>query len=260
MILVAENLTVTDPAVARAVAERDPEPLVRLARLARVAGARYLDVNLGPGRRGGGAALEFVLGSLEGVWDRGLLLDSTDPAAMAVAARRWPGELVLNGYCGDPGREKVLEVAAEFGLEVVVFLMAGGVPRGADERLALAVDLAGRCAARGVGLGRLWIDPVVAPVGWDGGQEYGAALLEVLRRLPEVFGQPLRSIVGLSNLTTGAAGARRVPWLQEVYLAAAWGAGLTHAMVDVRNAQVLRVARALGALGGERVYAPEELA
>ncbi|GAB4271667.1 MAG: hypothetical protein Kow0092_26470 [Deferrisomatales bacterium] len=260
MILIAENLTVTRPAVAEALARRDPTPLRRIAARAERAGARYLDVNLGAGRAGGPEAMEFVLDALEGVWPGGVLADTTNPETMEVAARRWRGPVVLNGYSGDAGRGAVLEVAVRHGLEVVVFLMAGGIPKGVDERLALAAELAGRCGEAGIGPERLWIDPVVVPLGWAEGQEYDAALLEVLRRLPELFGGPIRSLVGLSNLTTGAAAGGQVPWMQEVFLAAAAGAGLTHAMVDLNHRGVLRVARALEVFENRRIFAPGEFA
>lgn len=261
MILVAENLTVTDPGVARAVEERDPEPLRSLAGLACAAGARYLDVNLGTGPRGDPSSLDFVLGALAGHWDGGLLIDTTNPAVMRRAAEGWadwPGPLVLNGFSGDPGREEVPELAARHGLDLVVFLMASGIPRTVDERLALAAHLVGVCQEAGVALDRIWVDPLVAPLGWMDGQELDAGLVEVVRGLPALFGQPVRTLVGLSNLTTSAAGGSRVPWMEEVFLALAAGAGLTHAMVNVRNPRILRVAKALEALAGRRAYAPLE--
>ncbi|MFU8857341.1 MAG: dihydropteroate synthase [Deferrisomatales bacterium] len=260
MILVAENLTATNPEVARSVRDADPGPLRELAERARHAGAGFLDVNLGTGRWGGPEAVGFVLETLRGFWGGGILVDTLDPVAMERATDLWEGPVVLNGYAGDPGRDGILELAARRGTELVVLLMERGIPRGVEARLALAVELTANCAEGGVPLDRLWIDPVVAPLGWAEGQEHDAALLEVLRRLPQVLGQPVKTLVGLSNLTTGAAGGRRVPWLQEVFLAAAAGAGLTHAMVDVRNQGVLRTARALGVLEGSRLFAPEELA
>lgn len=263
MILVAENLTVTDPSVAAALAERNPAPLRSVAAFAEAAGAEYLDVNLGPGARGGLEALTFVLDALAGCWQGGLLIDTTQVSVMEEAARRapdWPGPVVLNGYSGDPGREEVLDVAAACGLELVVFLMARGVPRSLDERLALAAELVERCRLRGVARERLWVDPVVAPLGWADGQALNADLMRILRVLPDVLGGPCRTILGLSNLTTGASGGPRIPWLEEVFLAQAAGAGLTHAMVNVRNPAIARVARALDVLGGERLFAPGEFA
>jgi 5-methyltetrahydrofolate corrinoid/iron sulfur protein methyltransferase len=258
MILVAENLTITNSEIAQAVRDRDAGPILRVVKLAERTGAPYLDLNLGRGRQGGPVALEFVLDVLRGNWKGGILVDTAEASLMDRAARLWRDSVVLNGFSGDEGRDGVLDVAAEHGTELVVLLMARGVPKSVEDRLALAADLVGRCAKRGIGLDRVWIDPVVSPLGWADGQERNAALMQVLRRLPEVFGAPVKSIVGLSNLTTGATGAKRVPWLQEVFLAAAAGAGLTHAMVDVRNSGVVRTAKAIQVLEGGRLYAPEE--
>lgn len=265
MILVAENLTVTDSEIARAVERREPEPLRRLAAVARRAGARYLDVNLGSGARGDADAFGFVCQTLRGCWAGGVLVDSTRAAVMESAAELWardpgfPGSLVLNGYSGDPGRERILEIAASFGLELVVLLMARGIPRLVEERLALAAELVGRCQERGIDLDRIWIDPVVAPLGWTDGQDLDSGLIEILRRLPELFGRPVKTLLGLSNLNTSAVGRRRMPWMEEVFLAMAAGAGLTHAMVNVKNERIVRVARALEVLTGQRAYAPDEL-
>ncbi len=259
MILIAENLTVTRADVARAVERRDPGPIIAVAGAARASGARYIDVNLGRGRDREGAH-RFVLEVLSGCWEGGILLDTADPGLMASVAGSWTGPLVLNGFSGDPGREGVLEVAARHDLEVVVFLMASGVPRDVDDRLVLAAELLARCGQAGVPAERVWIDPVVVPLGWTDGQMYNRNLLEVLRRLPDLLGLDARSVIGLSNLTTGAATAGRVPWLEEVFLAAAAGAGLTHAMVDVTRGGVVRTARALDVLEARRLFAPGEFA
>jgi 5-methyltetrahydrofolate corrinoid/iron sulfur protein methyltransferase len=220
-------------------------------------------VNLGAGPRGGADALDFALGALAGHWDGGILVDTTNPGVMRRAGEawgRWPGGLLLNGFSGDRGREAAPAIAARHGLGLVVLLMAAGIPRGADERLALAAHLVGLCQDAGLGLDRLWIDPVVAPLGWSDGQDLDAGLLEVLRRLPQVFGEPVQTLAGLSNLTTGAAPGRRLPWMEEVFLALAAGAGLTHALVNVTNPRLVRVARAVEALEGRSLYAPEAFA
>ena len=256
MVIIAENLTVTHAGVARALAEGDPGPLRALARAAGEAGASWLDLNLG--RSAGREEVRFVLDAIAGVWSGGVLVDATRPEPMAWAAEAWSGPLALNGYSADPGREGILDLAAQLGVDLVVFCMASGVPREADERLALAAELVGRCEAAGVPLERIWIDPVLVPLGWQEGQAYNAALIEVLRRLPEVFGAPVNTVVGLSNLTTGAAGGRGTGWLQGVFLAAAAGAGLTHVMLDATRPDLVRTVAALEVLQNRRLYAPEE--
>ncbi len=257
MILIADNLTVTHFRVAQALERRDPRPVEVLASTASEAGAAYLDVNLG--RRPSPRTLDFVLDVLSGCWDGGLLIDCPEPEPMERAAARWKRPLVLNGFSGDPGRERILDVAVRHGLELVVLCMAGGVPLDVDERLALAVELVGRCQERGLGLDRLWVDPLVLPLGWENGQVYSAGFFQVLRRLPEVFGEPVATLAGVSNLTTGTAG-RRIRWLEGTFVAAAAGAGLSHVLADVENPHVVQAVRALDAFENRRLYAPEEFA
>ncbi len=259
MKLVAENITITHDTIARAVAVRDAAPIAAVAREAVLARAAAIDVNLGPPRKGLGDALEFVLDVLEGEWKGEIWLDGSDAALMARGAARWPHAVTLNGYAGGEGREQVLELAASEGLDLVVFLMTPqGIPRSADERLGLCAELVGRAAEAGLGPERLIIDPVLAPMGWMDGQELNAGLFTVLRALPELFGPDIRSVVGLSNLVTGATGAARVKWLEECFLAKADGAGLTHAMVDVTRAGIVATAQALNVFDNGSPFAPAD--
>ena len=260
MILIAENITVTNPVVRAAVENSDPKAIELIIDAAKRAGAKFIDVNLGPGHTEDHAHLEFVLDTLRAHWEGGVWMDTADWRAAEFAASNYGDlHLVLNGYC--PGRERMLEVAAAFGLELTVFLMDGArVPKGVDERLALAAELVGRCSDAGVGAERLIIDPVLVPMGWMDGQELNASILEVIRALPTLFGPEIRSMTGLSNLVTGSTGQRRVMWLEEVFLAAAAGAGLTHVMLDITNPELVRVAKALAVLDGQTPFAPAELA
>jgi 5-methyltetrahydrofolate corrinoid/iron sulfur protein methyltransferase len=256
MITVAENLTVTDPRVQRGVAERDARLIASVAR--ECAKADFLDVNLGPGSRDSADRLEFVLSALEGVWEGGIFIDSTDAKVMEMAAKGWRGPVVLNGYAGGGGREGVLEVAARLGLPLVVFLMDKTVPSGVEERLALLATLVGNCQNAGIPLERIIVDPVVAPMGWMDGQARNAGLLEVLRQMPHLFGEQLQSIVGLSNLATRSTGGKSAAFMMDVFLAMTAGAGLTHVMLDARSETLLRTAKAISVLKGERAFAPGE--
>ena len=255
MISIAENLTAAHSRVSEAIAQRDGGVILHLAQSAAKAGAHYLDINLGPSRREAAERLAFVLETLQGHWDRGIWIDSVDAEMMEQAAQRWPGPVVLNGYAGGGAREGVLDVAARHGSELVVFLMDRSVPAGVDERLALAAELVGRCAQKGIGPERIIIDPVLAPMGWMDGQARNAELLTVLRELPTLFGPEIRSVVGLSNLMTRSTGGasfseqamRRV---ETLFLTAAAGAGLTHVMLDVRRADLMQLIAALDALAG----------
>lgn len=261
MKLVAENVTITSRVVREAIDARNPAPIREIAALARKAGAIAIDVNLGPKSKSIDLALDFILETLEGAWKGGIWIDGSDAALMERAARLWSGPLALNGFSGNRGREGIAELAAAAGCDLVVFLMTdSGIPRETDERLALAAELVGRSNALGVATDRIIVDPVLAPAGWMDGQALNAGLLETLRKLPELFGPGIRSVVGLSNLLTTSAVVKPPAWLAETFLGLAAGAGLTHAMVDVANPRFSEVSRALSAFGGEIPFAPADYA
>lgn len=258
MILVAENLTATSPAVARALAGRDPEPIAGIARVAAEAGVSWLDVNLGPRGRRSRADLSFVLDVLKDDWPGGILVDTTSPELMELAAKTWPGPVVLNGYADDPEREGALRVAADRGLDLVVLVMGSVPPASLEERLVLCTTLLERCRRAGIGPERIIVDPLVSPLGWADGQARNAGFFQFLRTLPQILGEPVRTLAGLSNLLTRSAGGSRPGRVAQVFLAMAAGAGLTHVMLDVKDQGLLGTVKAIAVLEGERTYAAGE--
>lgn len=258
LTLVAENITVTDPAIQKAVLAEDPGPILQIARIAKTSGAQALDINLGPGKNRTASAT-FVIKTLTGQWDGALWLDGADAAVMETAASLWPGETVLNGYAGGGGREKILQLAAGLGTDLVVFLMTDkGIPKTLEERLALAAELAGRAEEAGIPINKLIIDPLIAPLGWMDGQELNSQLKALIGSLKEMFGEKTKTVVGLSNLLTRSTGSGSARNLDETFLAYAVGAGLTHAMVNIKNPGILKTAAALNIFEGNRPYAPGE--
>lgn len=50
---------------------------------------------------------------------------------------------------------------------------------------------------------RLIIDPVVVPVLWENGNIQAMEVMSVIKTLPDLLGFDVRTIAGVSNLTTG---------------------------------------------------------
>ncbi len=259
MNLIAENITVTHPTIARAIAARDPLPILSVVELANRAGAGSLDLNLGPSRRGGVEALGFLLELLGTVWDKGIWIDTTDVELMAQAVECWPHAVTLNGYSGGGDREGIARLAASTGMELVIFLMHGAtVPVMAEERLALAAELMGHLAEVGVEQQNVVIDPVLAPLGWMDGQRMNGELIKVLKALPGLFGEEVRTVIGLSNLVTGSTGQKRVKWLEGAFVSMAAGAGLTHVLCDISDNGVTAAVKAVDVFSDRRPFAPSE--
>ncbi|WP_300458157.1 hypothetical protein [Desulfobacula sp.] len=73
--------------------------------------------------------------------------------------------------------------------------------------LPLLIDTSNPAAMRAgleVADNRIIIDPVVPPLVWADGIVQARAVLNVIRMLPDLLGFNVRTIAGISNLTTGA--------------------------------------------------------
>ena len=72
MFLIAENINVMSKTIGPALKERNPKPIQELARAEAEAGVDYLDINIGPARKGGDALMEWVVNTVQDVVDKPL--------------------------------------------------------------------------------------------------------------------------------------------------------------------------------------------
>jgi 5-methyltetrahydrofolate corrinoid/iron sulfur protein methyltransferase len=117
------------------------------------------------------------------------------------------------------------------------------------------VELFGELQKAGVDRERLIIDPIIAPVMWENGNRQDMEILSVLRTLPDLLGFPVRTIAGISNLTTGQGPRDKKLLLERASLAMLAAAGLTMALMNVFHTESVLTARACNALSGDRIFA-----
>ena len=60
MLLIGENLNVMVKKIGTAMKDKDPKPIQELAVAEAGAGVDYIDINLGPARKGGGDKSEII--------------------------------------------------------------------------------------------------------------------------------------------------------------------------------------------------------
>jgi 5-methyltetrahydrofolate corrinoid/iron sulfur protein methyltransferase len=258
MRIVADNLQILDPRVSRAVEHLAAQPIVDLVRQYVAAGAEAIDINAGPLPRAAERRMRFLVEAVQSATPLPLLLDTANPAALAAGLDVCRNRAILNGFSLQPERlERVLPLAVAREVEVVGYLLRpdGLVPAEADEKLALAVELHAAATRAGLPQERLIIDPVVAPLAWENGLAQNRANLEVIRFLPEVLGYPVRTMAGLSNLTSGPEPAERKQRMEQAFLPMLAAAGLDFLLVNVLHAETVRVARAARRLLQEAVFA-----
>lgn len=262
MIRVADNLQVVNPAIAGALERRDPEPIRACVKRCEAAGAQAIDINAGPCRRDPEGEITFLVRTVESATRLPLLIDTATPRAMAAGLHAAENKPILNGVSLEPRKlETILPLAADADVDLVAYLLGpdGHVLADADQRLAAAVALYNAAVDRGLDPNRLIIDPVLVPLTWQGGTAHARAVLTVMQALPDLLGFPVRTIAGLSNLTSGAPATADRGVAESAYLAMLAAAGLHMVLMNVLRQESVKTARACTALRDGHVFSWAEL-
>jgi 5-methyltetrahydrofolate corrinoid/iron sulfur protein methyltransferase len=114
-----------------------------------------------------------------------------------------------------------------------------GMPRDANERCMLAVDLVYKANEQGIPNEKIWIDPIATPVSGEINQL--KASFEFMSMLPDVA-PGCKSIVGLSNVSNGTPSELR-PWLNRTFLIMLMKYNLHAAIVDAFDQDLIDIAR-----------------
>lgn len=257
MMIVADNLRITQPEIARAVETLDPVPIRKMAVACRDAGADAIDINSGPLSRDPEKKMTFLVETVQGAVDLPLVLDTTNPVAMAAGLAACRYAATINGVSLEPGKlERILPLAGEYGADLICYLLRpdGHVPPDGDGRMEAAVALFNQCQAAGIAPERLIVDPIVAPLVWQDGNRQNMALLDVILSLPDLLGYPVRSITGLSNLTTGAPGKTTRMLYQHAFLPMLAASGVTMMLMNVLDPALINLARACRKITAEAIF------
>ncbi len=258
MLIVADNLHVIRPEIARALASMDPGPIQALVRQCAQAGAQAIDLNCGPLKRDPETRMTFLVETVRAVTDLPLLLDTTNPAALAAGLAACGGRATINGFSLEPAKlEGILPLARRYETDIVGYLLHpdSRVPHETDEMMALAVSLFEAYRALDLDPARLIIDPVIAPLAWPDGTRHNRAVLALIHQLPDLLGTPVRTMAGLSNLASGAMPLTRKITLEQAFLPMLAAAGLDLLLVNVTHGPTLDTARLCAGLLGEGVFA-----
>lgn len=238
VVLIGENINIMSLSIGPALKGRDPKPIQELARQEDKAGIDYLDLNIGPARKGGEEMLVWAVKTVQEVTSKPLSLDTTNLAAMRAGLAVHKGRALINSI--SPAREEGLPLARDFDANMVGLLWGKeGMPRDANERCVLVVDLVYKANQLGIPNENIWVDPIVTPVCGEINQL--KACLEFMSMLPEIA-PGCKSTVGLSNVSNGTPTNLR-PYLNRTFLAMLMKYGLHSAIVDAFDAELIKIAK-----------------
>jgi len=241
MILIGESINIMSQAIGPALKERNPKPIQELAKAEAEAGVDYLDLNIGPARKGGDELMKWVVNTVQEVTDKPLSLDTTNPVAMEAGLKAAKSKPIINSISLQPDRmEPGLKLAKQYHADLIALLWGiEGMPRDANERAVNAVDFVYKANEIGIPNENIWIDPIVSPVSVEINQV--KACIEFMAMLGEIAPGG-KSTVGLSNISNGTPTPLR-PWLNRTYLMMLMKYGLYSAIVDAFDTDLIKVAR-----------------
>lgn len=231
MIIIGEKINVMSKSLGKAMQERNPEPILEMARKQVEAGANYLDINIGPATKGGPELMEWLVTTVQSEVDVPLSLDTTNYEAIEAGLKVHKGKAIVNSASGDPERlEKMSDLAAKYNAALIgLCLTSQGIPRDANERAAVATEILMKTMEKGIPNEDLYLDPLVLPV--SVAQKDALEVMEAIKVFKQLADPPPKTVVGLSNVSNSTPEAVK-SWLDRTLLAMLMAVGLDGAILD----------------------------
>jgi 5-methyltetrahydrofolate corrinoid/iron sulfur protein methyltransferase len=246
MLRIGENLNVMSKKIGVAMKNRDPGPIRELAEAEAEKGVDWIDINLGPARKGGSELMEWLVKTVQEVSpDIPLSLDTSNIEAIEAGLKAHKGKAMINSIMARPERmEALIPLANKYEASMVALLWGPlGMPRDENERSELAVTLITAALEAGIPPEDIYIDPIVTPI--NSQQDQVNSLVEFMKMLPDIIeamAPGIRSTCGLSNVSNGSPAHLR-PILNQTYLIIIEKYGMHSAIVDAFDDKITAFCR-----------------
>jgi 5-methyltetrahydrofolate corrinoid/iron sulfur protein methyltransferase len=177
-------------------------------------------------------------------------------AGLAVVKKHKP---MINSTNADEGvLDKMMPLAAKYDADIIALAMTlAGIPRDRDERMVNAATIMGKAMEHGVALDRIYLDPLVLPIGVA--QQDVMECIEAVRLFQDLNdGQPMKSVVGLSNVYNGTP-KHLHSRIGATFFTLLASAGLNAAIADSTNKEFMAVVKTVELLKNDILYAASYL-
>ena len=251
MLVIGENINASNNVVAEAIAKRDEEFLINLAKAQALAGADFIDVNAGSGNgslQEATAAIKWLVGIIQVAIEQPLSIDSDSPEVIKAALKEYRGErVIINSITADPARlETIGPLVAERQAWVIALAMGtDGIPARVEERLSACGRIISYLTGLGVEAEQVLFDPLVLPIAVDTRQ--GLVTLKTIEQIKSRY-PDARVVMGLSNISYGLPKRKLV---NRAFLLMAAYAGLDAAIVDPLDSKAMSLIRVADMLVGK---------
>ncbi len=239
--------------IREAIANKDPKPIRDWAVKQAEKGAYWLDINTGPiaSKEEQAEIMAWLVKTAQEAVDLPCCIDTTNPLAMEAGLKVHKGKAMINSTTAEQAKMDIfLPMAANYGAAIVGLAMnEKGVPKSAEDRTALAMELVANADAYGISPVDLYIDPLVLPV--NVAQEHGPECLEALRQVKLLSNPAPKTTVGLSNISQKAPNR---PLINRTFLAMAMVCGLDSAVMDACDDDLVDTAATASIILNQSIY------
>ncbi|HUT72344.1 MAG TPA: dihydropteroate synthase [Desulfatiglandales bacterium] len=243
MFLIGENLNVISRVIGKAFKEKDPRPIAEEAKRQREKGMDWIDINLGPARKGGPELMEFVVKTVQNeIGDSPpLCLDTSNIEAMEAGLAVHQGKAIINSIMCRPERyEPMIPLAVKYNANMIALMWGPeGLPRDENERATLAVELIYAANEAGVPNEDIFVDGIVTPVNI---QQPQLMSLMAFQEMLQDMAPGVRSTCGLSNVSNGPPDHLR-PILNQTYMVLLERKGMYSCIADAYDDTLIAIAR-----------------
>ena len=255
-VTIGERIHCIAPPIKRAMAERDPAPILERAAAQIKAGATYLDVNIGPAEKDGPELMMWAVKLLQENFNNvPLALDTANMKAIEAGIKvynRENGKPIVNS--ADAGsRIGYIDLAAANDAICIALCSADGIAKDNAEREMHCDNMLERGLSLGMTSDDLWFDPLFLVV--KGMQDKQMEVLEAIKMFSD---KGLKSTGGLSNNSNGAPKHVR-PIMDATLVAMCMMQGLTSAIVNPNDLRLMETIKSCDIFKNHVLYSDSYL-
>lgn len=216
------------------------------------AGAAWLDLNTGASAEDPIKTMEWLVNTVQEVVDTPLCLDSTNYDVIEAGLKLCKRPALINSCHADRYKiERVFPMAIKYNAKVIGLAMteSSGIPKNADARVAIAMELVAAADEFGLPMEDLYIDPLAMPI--NVAQDHAIEVMETIKQVKMLSDPSPKTVVGLSNCSQRCAN-RNI--LNRTFLVMLQAYGLDAAIADADDVDLMEAAASARIFMNKEIY------
>lgn len=256
MYVISERINGLFTSVGKAIDRRDAKWVQDHAIRQLECGSQALDINVGPGREDGPAAMDWLVRAVQEVTDVPLCIDTPGAKTMAAGLKAAKNKVIMNSTTGEKKRmDAFFPLCREFGADIICLTMdEKGIPNDSESRTEMAMLMITTAMEHEVMPERLLLDPLIMPA--RAAQDQGMKVIKAIEMFQALNEPAIRTVVGLSNVSNGC---KDRALMNRTYLAMLMGAGLSAAIMDPEDQALMEIVKTAQVLRNEKLYCDDYL-